>query len=77
MLGQIMCLRVAIYSIPFNLIYSMTKCLKFDPTPGIEGVCKDRIFACMVPFYFDLQNDYFQKKMTFDPKDRTCTCESI
>ena len=24
------------------------KKLTFVPTPGIEGVCKDRIYACMV-----------------------------
>ena len=33
----------------------------FDPTPRVEGVCKDRICACMViyaPFLlFDMQND--------------------
>ena len=48
-----MCLCGALCSIPFNLI--RTQLLSegkmfghFDQTPGTEGVCKDRICACMV-----------------------------
>ena len=48
-----MCLHGALGSISFNLICNMTTSSKksfdlFDPTPGIEGVCTDRICARMV-----------------------------
>ena len=47
-----MCLHGALYSVPFNLIRDMTfrkkKDLIFDPTPGNEGVCKDRICAWVI-----------------------------
>ena len=57
-----MCMHGVLCSIPFNLINSMTtfrkkNVLSFDPTPGIECVCKDRICACMVlyaPFFSNL-----------------------
>ena len=50
-----MCLHGALCSIPINFICNMTTfrkkiVLTFDPTPGVEGVCKDRICACMVLF---------------------------
>ena len=39
-------------SIPFNLICSIATLRKhiltFDPTQGVEGVCKNRIWACVV-----------------------------
>ena len=43
----------ALSSIPFNLICNMTtfsekNVLPFNPTPGVEGVCKDRICGCML-----------------------------
>ena len=48
-----MCLDGALCSIPINLICNMTIFTKkivltFDPTPGVEGVCKDRMSACML-----------------------------
>ena len=49
-----MCLHGALCSIPFNLIcndyFRKKNVLTFDPNPGVEGVCKDRICACMVLF---------------------------
>ena len=66
-------------SFPFNLIRNMTtfrkkNCLTFDPTPGFEGVCNDRICAYMVlcvPFPLNLicNMTTFRKKnvLTFDP----------
>ena len=47
------CLHVGLHFIPFNLICNMTtfredKYLTFDPTTGVEGVCKDRIFLFMM-----------------------------
>ena len=56
-----MCMHGVLCSIPFNLINSMAtfrkNALSFDPTPGIECVCKDRVCACMVlyaPFFSNL-----------------------
>ena len=48
-----MFLHGALHSIPFNLICNMItfrekNVFTFDPTPGVEGVCKDRICACVV-----------------------------
>ena len=47
-----MCLHGALYSIPINLICNMItfreNVLTFDPTPEVEGACKDRICACML-----------------------------
>ena len=87
-----MCLQGALCSIPFNLICNVTtfrKKMTFDPTLRIEGVCKDRICACMV-LYAPLPSNLicnmttFRKKniLTFDPtpgieglcKDIICAC---
>ena len=47
-----MCLYGALCSIPINLICNMNTFRKndltFDRAPGVEGVCKDRICACML-----------------------------
>ena len=48
-----MCLHGALCSIPFNVICNMTSfrkinVLTFDPTLGVEDVCKDRISGCIV-----------------------------
>ena len=48
-------LYVGLYFFPFNMICNRTtfrknNILPFDPTPQVEGVCKDRICACMVLF---------------------------
>ena len=44
-----MCLHCTLFSIVY-LICSMTTfrkyVLTFDPTAGVEGICKDRICAC-------------------------------
>ena len=50
-----MCLHGAVSSIPFNLICNMStfrkkNVLTFDPTPGVKGVCKDRICACIMVY---------------------------
>ena len=42
------CLGVVVRIILYNLICSMTT---FDPTPGMEGVCKIKIFACMLSYF--------------------------
>ena len=43
-----MCLYGALCSILFNLICNMITFSKkkFDPTPGVNGVCKDRAALC-------------------------------
>ena len=48
-----MCLRGVLCSIPFNLECNMAtfknkNVLTFDHTPGVEGVCRDRICSCKV-----------------------------
>ena len=49
-----MCLHGALSSIPINLMCNMTtfrrkkNVLTFAPIPGAEGVCKDRMCACML-----------------------------
>ena len=47
-----LCVHGALCSIPINLICNMTtfrkNVLKFDSALGVEGVCKDRICACML-----------------------------
>ena len=47
-----MCLHGALCSIQINLICNVTTFgnffLTFDPNPGIERVCKDRVCACML-----------------------------
>ena len=48
-----MCLYGGVSSIPFSLICNMTTSVKiivltFDSTPGVEGVCKDIVCACIV-----------------------------
>ena len=65
----------------FNMICNITSfrkknVLTFKLTPGVEGVCKDRLYACMVlyaPFPSNLicTMTTFRKKqqqvLTFDP----------
>ena len=47
-----MCLHGALCFVPFILISNTTtfskNVLTFDHSPGVEGVYKDRICACMV-----------------------------
>ena len=47
-----MCLHGALCSFPINLICNVTNfkknVLTFDPNLGVEGVCKDKICACMI-----------------------------
>ena len=69
-----MCFHNAPRCISFNLIDNMTTFRKkcFDPTPGIESVCKDRKCACMVlyvPFPLIICNmtTFSNKKRPFDP----------
>ena len=37
--------------------------LTFGPTPGVEGLCKDSICACMVIYALFPSNLIFRKKM--------------
>ena len=69
-----MCLHGALCSILFNLICNRTtfrkNVLTFDLTPGVEGVCKDRTYACMLLhssfLQFDMQYDHVPKNtLTF------------
>ena len=51
--GHSMALYGSLRFSPFSLICNMTTFSKknkwlYDPTQGVEDVCKDRIFACMV-----------------------------
>ena len=51
--GQNMCLQGAICSVSFNLTCNMTtfrkkNVLTFDHIPGVAGVWKDRVLACML-----------------------------
>ena len=48
-----MSLHGALFSIPFDLICNVTtirrkSVLTFDPTPGVDGVCKDKKLAAML-----------------------------
>ena len=44
-----MCLHGALCSIPFHLICNMTIFSKKNVlTPGVKGVCKDRICVCIL-----------------------------
>ena len=89
------CFYVGIYFIPFNLICNNTTFRKkfwpFDPNPRVQGVCKGRIYDCMV-LYAPLSLIWyarwlFSEKMfwPFDPttgvvglcKDKICTCMAL
>ena len=69
-----MCMHGALCSILNNLkcnITTFTKnVLTFDPTPGVKGVCKDRIIACKSLhssfLYFYIQHDHVLKGRNFD-----------
>ena len=55
-LGQNMCLRGALCSIPINLIWNMStfrekNVLTFDLTPGVDGACKDMNVTCLVCYF--------------------------
>ena len=63
-----MCLHGALCSIPDNLISNMTSfrkdVLTFDQTPGVEDVCKNRIYACIVPYdLFHLMTTFMKKNV--------------
>ena len=58
--------------------FQKKKVLTFDPTPGVKGVCKDRICACIVlyplcsiPFNLICDMSTFRKGVC---KDRICAC---
>ena len=61
-------LHGALHSVPFSLFCNMTTFRFlfsfFDPTPGIEVVCKDGICACVVLYalfpIICMQHDYIQ-----------------
>ena len=67
-----MCLHDALCSISFNLISNMTtlkkkNVLTFEPTQGVEGVCKDKICACMV-LYAPFPSNLICNMTTFPKK---------
>ena len=67
--GQHMCLHCVLCFIPVNLICNMKTLRKekkpFDPTPGVKGVCKGKIFASMLLYalflFIDMQHDHILK----------------
>ena len=53
MLGKNMRLHGALRSISYNLICIMSNFSnkkRFDTTPGVNGVCKDRAAICSITF---------------------------
>ena len=69
---------LAMCSMPLSRLFDMQhdnfqkkNVLTFDPTPGVDGVCKDRIGACMLMhlsfrLIFHRKHDHVLKKLKFD-----------